>query len=176
MVKEFQIWKSDIDLDEWRDFIAEDSEVNPDFYEGRDPDAAAYEAVCEENASYLEEERANLDIQLEHPILIIADFGLWDGRRKAYKVVDSGNIRDILYPQVKGMSECNWYCDGYNIRCDEANHDGTNHYTYREIRNEENSDRFLEKLYYGEAISSGTLNYYTRSIAKDVARVYGLCA
>ena len=151
-------------------------EANPGFYEGRDPDAVAYEAVSEENASYLEDERVNLDIQLKHPILIIADLGLWNGRRKAYKVVDSGNIRDILYSQVSGMSDCRWYCDGYNIRCDEAHHDGTNHYTYREVRNEDNIERFLNKLYYGEPISPSTLNYYTRSIAGDVARVYGLCA
>ena len=176
MVKKFDIWKSEIDLDEWQGFLEEDREVNPDFYEGRDPDAAAYDAVCEENASYLDDERTNLNIQLEHPILIIADLGLWDGRRKAYKLIESGNIRDILYSQTNGMSECHWYCDGYNICCKEAHHDGTNHYTYREIRNEDNIDRFLEKLYYGKPYSASTLNHYTRSIAKDVARVYGLCA
>lgn len=175
MVKKFDIWKSEIDLDEWQGFLEEDREVNPDFYEGRDPDAAAYDAVCEENASYLDDERENLNIQLEHPILIIADLGLWYGKRKAYKLIESGNIRDILYAQMND-SECHWYCDGYNICCWEGHHDGANHYTYREIRNEDNIDRFLEKLYYGKPISTSTLNYYTRSIAKDVARVYGLCA
>lgn len=175
MVKKFVIWSSDIDLSDWKDFIEEDKAANPLFYEGKDPDVAAYEAVCEMNNSYLDDERMNLDIQLEYPILIISDLGLWDGRRKAYKVVSSGNIRDILYAQVNGMSRCNWYCDGYNICCDEAHHDGINHYIYREIRNESNIGRFLDKLYYGAPISHSIFNHYTRSIAKDVARVYGLC-
>ena len=175
MVKRFDIWKSEIDLDEWQGFLEEDREVNPDFYEGYDPDSAAYDAVREVNAGYLDDERMNLNIQLEHPILIIADLGLWYGKRKAYKLIKAGNIRDILYAQMND-SECHWYCDGYNICCWEGHHDGANHYTYRAIRNEDNIDRFLEQLYYGKPFSTSTFNYNTRSIAKDDARVYGFCA
>ena len=166
MVKKFVIWDSWIDTSEWETFIEEDKLLNPEFYKGRDPEEAAYEAVCDMNQVYLEDERNNLNIQLSHPILILADLGLWNGRRQ-------GNIKDILYSQSDG--ECKWYCNGYDICCDECHHDGTNHYIYREIRNEDNIDNFLDRLYYGEKITRRTINYYTRSIAKDIGSVYGIC-
>ena len=76
MVKKFVIWDSWIDTSEWETFIEEDKLLNPEFYKGRDPEEAAYEAVCDMNQVYLEDERNNLNIQLSHPILILADLGL----------------------------------------------------------------------------------------------------
>ena len=99
MMKKFVIWDSWIDTAEWETAIEEDREMNPDFYEGRDPEEAAYEFAYDLNRRYLADERGNLNIQLSHPILILADLGLWDGRRQGYKMIDSGNIKDILYPQ-----------------------------------------------------------------------------
>ena len=52
--------------------------------------------MCETNADYLSDERVNLNIQLSQPILVIADLGLWNGRRMGYKEIPSGNIRDCL--------------------------------------------------------------------------------
>lgn len=173
MMKQFVIWDSWIDTEEWETAIEEDKELNPDFYEDRDPEEAAYEAACDMNQRYLEDERVNLNIQLSHPILILADLGLWNGRRQGYKVIDSGNIKDILYSQ--GDGECKWYCNGYDICCDESHHDGTNHYIYREIRNEDNIDNLLDRIYSGEKVPQRTINYYTRSIAKDIGSVYGFC-
>lgn len=171
MIKKFDIWNSEINLEEWKDFLEEDRELNPDLYEeGED----GYLRVCEINSAYLEDERINFDKKLENPILIIADLGLWNGRAAAYKILVSGNLKDILCAQVNGMSENHWYCDGYNICCDETHHDGTNHYLYREIRNMDNIEHFLELIYQKQDWKS-CLNYYTRSIAKDVGRIYGLC-
>lgn len=119
---------------------------------------------------WLEDERDNLDIQLENPILVLADLGLWNGRRQAYGIIESGNIRDIL------TSDCDyvkWYSDGYNIKAEGAHHDGTNYYEYREIRNPENIENLLDAIYNGEKISRRKLNYYTRSIEPAVAEVYG---
>ena len=147
MVKKFVIWDSWIDTSEWETFIEEDKLLNPEFYKGRDPEEAAY--------------------------VILADLGPSNGRRQGYKVIDSGNIKDILYSQSDG--ECKWYCNGYDICCDECHHDGTNHYIYREIRNEDNIDNFLDRIYDGEKITRRTINYYTRSIAKDIGSVYGIC-
>lgn len=173
MMKKFVIWDSWIDMDKWKEFIEEDKELNPESYKGCDPEEAAYEAIYDMNQRYLEDERMNLDIQLPHPILILADLGLWNGRSQGYKVIDSGNIKDILHSQSEG--ECKWYCNGYDICCDESHHDGINHYIYREIRNEDNIDNFLNRIYNGEKIPKRTINYYTRSIAKDIGRVYGFC-
>ena len=175
MVKKFTIWDSwaDPEDEDWQDIIAEDRENNPGYWEGADQ-YREWEFVAEMNNTYLDDERSNLNVQLEHPILVIADLGLWDGRRTGYKMIPSGNIGDILYSQCSSPCEDRWYCDGYDIRCDESHHDGTNRYIYREIRNPENIGRFLDMLYYGKPVSRRQLNYYTRSIATDVARVYGL--
>ncbi len=49
--------------------------------------------MYEINGDYLDDERMNLDVQLSQPILVIADLGLWHGRRMGYKEIPSGNIR-----------------------------------------------------------------------------------
>lgn len=171
MIKKFDIWNSEINLEDWKDFLEEDRDLNPDLYEGGED---GYLRVCEVNSEYLEDERINLDKKLENPILIIADLGLWNGRAAACKILESGNLKDILCAQVNGISKNHWYCDGYNICCDETHHNGTNHYLYREIRNMDNIERFLELIYQKQDWKS-CLNYYTRSIAKEVGRIYGLC-
>ena len=84
------IWSDyDLDYEDWQDFLEEEY-----------PNLSEDERVArmyELNSEYLEDERANLDIQLSQPILIIGDLGLWDGRRMGYKEIASGNIRDCLY-------------------------------------------------------------------------------
>ena len=119
------IW-SDIDLnfDDWKeDLKAEYPEMNDD---------QLYNLMYEINGGYLEDERINLDIQLSKPIIVIADLGLWNGRKSGYKMIDSGNIKDCLY------SDCDsneWYVDQKgDLRCTAIHHDGTNHYLYRVIK------------------------------------------
>lgn len=172
MIKKHMIWNSVVDLDNWKSFFIEmelaQERVVP-------KDEAIYLAQ-ELNLLYLEDERRNLDIQLKNPILIISDLGLWNRRTPGYEIIESGNIKDILYSRVRDMRECKWYCDGYNIRCIEKHHDGTNFYLYREIRNVENISTLLERIQSGAPISNSILNYYTCSIAKYVAQVYGLVA
>lgn len=112
-------------------------------------------------------------IQFERPILVIANLDLWNGHRSSYKLIQSGKLSDILYGFCSGMSECHWYCDGSNICCDESHHDGTNHYIYREVKRD-NIDLLLNRIYYGEEVTSSMLNYYTKSLAKDVVSVFGI--
>lgn len=119
---------------------------------------------------WLEDERENLDIQLENPILVIADLGLWSGRRQGYKIIESGNIKDILYDECDYVK---WYSDGYNVKATASHHDGTNYYEYREIRDMDNIGNLLELIYYGKKISRSKLNHYTKSIHPYVAEIYG---
>ena len=67
------IWTSEVDVDDWDGYFLE---VNPNL--DRDE---RYVAAAEINQSYLDDERTNLNIVLEHPIIAIADMGLWYGRR-----------------------------------------------------------------------------------------------
>lgn len=136
------------------------SNMNLDIKDWRDD----YKDKC------LEDERWNLDKVVDGRILVVADLGLWNGRRSVYKIIDSGNIQDILsftYDYVE------FYGDGYNIRGTEVHHDGTNYYLYRVIREDRNIDNLLSAIYNGEEITSSKLNYYTKSLYKPVAEVYG---
>ena len=87
------IWSNlNLNLDDWKEWLLEDHpNIDPD-----DEDAL-YRLIVDTNNDYLDDERCNLDIQLSQPILVIADLGLWHGRRMGYKEIESGNIRDCLY-------------------------------------------------------------------------------
>ena len=132
----------------------------------------AYGIMQETNAEYLEDERINLDIQLPGEIVVLAELGLWDGRKYACKTIRSGNVKDCLY---SGCDFNQWYCDRYNFKCNAVHHDGTNHYTYRVFRNdvtEEQKDRFYAALYKGEC-NDRMIRRYTESVRPYIAKVYG---
>ena len=90
------IWTNDLDYDDWK---ADLESEYPDLTENE-----RYELMHEINGDYLDDERVNLNIQLSCPILIVADLGLWNGHRMAYKEVPSGNIRDCLYSDMATRS------------------------------------------------------------------------
>lgn len=118
---------------------------------------------------YLEDERANLNVNADGRILIIADLGLWNGRRQGYKILGR-KVSDILSDDADYIE---WYGDGHNIRATATHHDGTNYYEYRVIREDRNIDKLLDAIYNGEEITRKKLNYYTKSLYSDVAKVYG---
>lgn len=126
--------------------------------------------ICElENESWYYAEEDNLQKEI-NPILVIADLGLWNGRKQGYKIIQSGNIADILKNHNDYFEV---YSDGYNIKCTDCHHDGTNYYMYREIRNMDNIQNLLDKIYDGEEITNSTLNRYTKSILSYVKEIYG---
>lgn len=142
---DYRIWSNaDLDYEEWKDWMEEEY-----------PTLSEDERVAmmyEENGHYLEDERLNLDIQLSQPILVVADLGLWNGRRTGYKEIPSGNIRDCLYSDYDYTT---WYVDrNGDFRCDDTHHDGTNHYLYRVYKDnvsQTQKDRLKEKIYNGTA-------------------------
>ncbi len=123
-------------------------------------------------ADYLEDERANLDIKLDGMIIVIADLGLWNGRRKAYRLISSGNIKDCLYDDCDYIT---WYCDNYNFKAVACHHDGINRYLYRVFRDDLSGiqiGNFLHKVARGEA-NDRMIRRYTKSIRPEIAKVYG---
>ena len=62
-----------LDFEDWKDYLTEEY---PD--EGEDE---LVRLMHEINDDYLDDERCNLNIQLSQPIIVIADLGLWNGRR-----------------------------------------------------------------------------------------------
>lgn len=168
-MKKHVIWSNiDLDVDDWKVSLLEDfPEIDPE-----DEDAL-YRLMVDINNDYLDDERQNLNIQLSQPILVIADLGLWNGRRMGYKEIESGNIRDCLYDS-NDYSE--WFVDAHgNFRCISIHHDGRNHYLYRVWKDgvSDTQREYLEdKLYRGIA-SPRDITRLTRSIGREIGAVYG---
>ena len=154
-----------LDYDDWK---ADLEELYPDLSEDE-----RISLMYEINNDYLSDERINLNIQLDRPILVIGDLGLWNGRRSGYKEIESGNIRDCLYADTDYST---WYVDKLvDLRCDAIHHDGTNHYLYRAYKDgvsESQIDLLKEKLYYGTA-TRADITRVTRRLGDDIAKVYG---
>lgn len=164
------IWSNkDIDFDQWKeDLIAFQREND---YESPEDvtDDDVWSFIDESLSNSLGDECINLNIETEGRILVIADLGLWNGRKQGYRVIHS-NVSSIF---STGEDYNEWYSDGYNIKATVVHHDGTNFYEYRVIRENRNIDHLLDAIYNGEDITRKKLNYYTKSLHPYVAKVYG---
>ena len=159
-MRKYIIWSNKIDMDDWR----EDLEAE---YPGRSEDEL-YKITCDINAEYLDDERMNLNITLSVPIICIADLGLWNGRRQAYKLIGSGNISDCLR---YGHDYVEWYVDSDGeFRCEDTHHDGTNCYRYRALTG--NADLITELLCNGKATEED-IERHTKRIGPIIGDVYG---
>ena len=162
------IWSNfDLDYEDWRDDLeAEYPELS---------EQERMDLMHEINNNYLDDERANLNIQLGQPILIIADLGLWTGRHMGYKEIESGNIRDCLY-SGRDIEYSTWYVDKLgDLRCDAIHHDGTNHLLYRTYKpgvRDSQIDLLKEKLYCGKA-TRADITRITRRLGDEIGKVYG---
>lgn len=160
------IWSNyDLDYDDWKDDL-----------EAEHPDLSERERIdlmYQINSDYLDDERINLNIPLSRPILVIADLGLWYGRRQGYKEIESGNIRDCLYDDNDYVT---WFVDkNGDLRCDSIHHDGTNHYLYRTYKDgvsEEQIENLKWKLYHGQATRKD-ITRITRRLGDEIGKVYG---
>jgi hypothetical protein len=166
-MKERNIWSNmDLKIEDWTDYFESD-EI---FCSEERSEEEKMEAITQLNNDYLDDERSNLDVLTHYKILVIADLGLWNGRRNGYKVFTGYNINEILSDD--DCEYMKWYSDGRDIRFTGHHHDGTNNYLYREIREDKNIDVLLEKIYNGTAERSD-ITRYTKSILPYVANVYG---
>lgn len=159
------IWSNiSLNLNDWKaDFLAE----NPDYTEDE-----MYALMEEINRVYLDDERANLNIPLSTPIIIIADIGRWNGRVLGYKKI-APNISDCLYSDT---DYAEWYVDELgDLRCTAIHHDGTNYYLYRQFK-EDLSDtqinNFIEKIFY-DTVTRADINRYTKRLGDYISEVYG---
>ena len=163
------IWSNmNINPDDWKEGYKETAEENG-WEEDTDDENNLWNYIYEELDHYIDDERMNLDVTTDGRILVVADLGLWYGRRQGYRILD-GNVKNILSADVDYVE---WYSDGYNIKATAAHHDGTNYYEYRVIREDRNIQNLLDAIYNGEEITRKKLNYYTRSLEPYVRRVYG---
>lgn len=169
-MKKRVIWSNrDVDFDQWRkdliEYQKENDYDNPE--DVTDDDILCF--IDESLSNCIDDERMNLNIVTDGRILAIADLGLWNGRRQGYKVLGC-NVNNIF-----NISEDynEYYSDGHNIRATCIHHDGTNFIEYRVIREDKNITNLLNNIFYGKEITRKQLNYYTKSLAPYVHKVYG---
>ena len=160
------IWSSYIDIEDWRDDYAEYLEEFEGISEPAFTDDELWQYATVVNADYLDDERANLDIKLRAPIIVLGDLGFWFGRRDGYQIIETGNIADCLYSEDP---ICEWYVDEHgDLRCDSAHHDGRDHLLYRVVR-EKYADEIEEILEDPDA----DIMQYTEPLGEHIAAVYG---
>lgn len=157
------IWNSDINMDGWKDFCEEE-------YPEYTDESFLYERCCLMNDQYFEDEKINLNKQLENNIIILANIGLWNGRKFGYKIVGS-NLNSIF--DIGPFDDAHWYYDRYNVRCTEHHHDGTNYYVFRELKKPEYEDIVCRKQYEG-TLTSKDITRYTRSLVPYIKKIYGV--
>ena len=116
----------------------------------------------------MEDERTNLDVEVDGYIVAFANLGLWNGRVNGAKLVGY-NVKDILYSNDDYVT---WFCDHYNVRCDTIHHDGRNHILYRVASSKEQAERLVNKIAY-EDMSEEEFRKATKSLRPYVAKVYG---
>lgn len=161
------IWSNAyLNLEDWSDCL---EDWKPEVTD----EAEQWELVEMWNREYLDDERANLHIDLGMPIIVIGDLGFWDGRRPGYKIIGSGNIADCLYDDC---DYCTWYVDKIgDLNCDASHHDGNNHYLYRVFRDgttPEQMRNLEDKICRGIA-TRRDITRVTRKIGPEIKKIYG---
>lgn len=119
--------------------------IDDDCYEVSD------EEWTEEVYRWLDDERSNLNKEVDGIIVVFGNLGLWNGRRQGYQILGS-NIADILKSQC---DDAEWYGDGYNIRGRMGHHDGTNYTLYRIAKDRDEAERIADKIYNREIDEEG---------------------
>ena len=135
----------------------------------------AIDHAYELNNDYLDDERANLNKEVDGYIIAMAfrssmRYGVWGGAgRKGYKLCGT-NVSDIL---TSGSDDAEWYGDGYNIRGEFADHDGNDSVIYRVAKSEYDAERIAAKIYNGQIETEEQFRKATKSLYPYVAKVYG---
>ena len=151
------IWSNN-DYDEWAEAMADeitDEEITPEYY-----------GYCREND--LDDERANLNVEVDGYIVAFASLGLWDGRKQGAKLIGT-NVKDILYTNDDYAT---WFCDPHNVKAETIHHDGRNYILYRVADSKEKAERLVNKIAYGD-MSEEQFRRATSSLRPYIAQVYG---
>ena len=159
--KERIIWTNN-NYDEWLKCMIADME------EGETEEDFDYDRYYEDCSLFLDDERTNLNIEVDGYIVAFASLGIWSGRVNGAKLIGT-NVKDILY------SDCNyvtWFCDPYNVKCESIHHDGTNHILYRVAKDKKTAERRVDKIAYHGMTEEG-FRRASKSLRPYVAQTYG---
>lgn len=144
---------------EWEEYC-HDNECSIDDYDER-----TWVNNINFEADYYNLEAILSNLNVSDEIIVIADLGLWNGKRIGYKILDNdassiiNGIDYYEYPEI----EMN---DNNELYAIDAHHDGTNYYRFRVWRSrvsEKSKEKFLDSIYYGE-VSENDITKYTKAL------------
>ena len=162
IMKKNVIWSNiDTDFDAWKeDMLAY----------GYDEDELTYERYYEDLDIWLDDEKMNLDKDVDGYIIAFATLGLWNGKARAASIYQ-GNINKIL----RNLDSCDyeeWYCDRYNVRSTHIHHDGRNTILYRMVDTFEKAETIIDQFLF-DNLEEEKIMKKTKSIRPYIAKVYG---
>ena len=121
------------------------------------------------------DEQANLDVELDGGfgcIICIADLGLWDGRKRGYRMIRGKTVNQILTVQQGDYFKVFYDSETDDVKAVDTHHDGTNHYTFREVRKNKDISILQDLIYNGKA-TQADIDKFTKPLGKYVRKVYG---
>jgi len=132
----------------------------------------------EQETFWFQSEEENLNVELNTRILAIADVGRWNGRVMGYKEL-TGNLSSIL--RSMNVDYLKVYVADREVKATGHHHDGTNYVTFRAWKDsttDAQKERVTEAIYnLGYTVTMEYVMHlikkYTRSLAKDVKKIYG---
>ena len=154
------IWTNE-DYDEWKKSLIDD---------GEDEDELTYERYYEDCEVFLDDERSNLNKEVDGYIMAFCDLGFWNGRRNGAKLVGT-NVKDILNTSY-GCDYTTFYCDPHNVKFDGSHHDGSHYLFFRVAKDKDAAERLANKIAYHD-MTEEEFRKATRSLRPYVAKVYG---
>ena len=123
---------------------------------------------------WFDDEKTNLNVELDEDIIAIAEMGLWNGKRMGYKIMGS-NLKNIL----SAFSSCDYIkfnSSGRDIVGMGIHHDGTNTCVFRKWKkglSDSAKEKTINAIYQNDSNVQELIKKNTRSIYKDVQKIYG---
>lgn len=168
-----QLWNSEVDIfDEYALNDARESFIEDGYKPEEITDEMLHDRLYEWNSMYLDDERANLNIETGGYIIAYCNLGFWNGRTAGLMKIGT-NVRDIFNSNYS-CDYHDFFVDPYNVRYTGHHHDGSHHLLFRMVADEDAAQRMMDKFAAnGYELDEADFRKKTKSIRKFVAKVYG---
>lgn len=159
----------------WSDQLDEHFDAWKEDYKIENPNASDDEIIqawYDYAAASFEDERANLAIPLEGPVLVIKKINRWDGPTFTSSLIHRDVVGDLLQRFFDGNS---FYVEGKDLIGEAYHHDGTNYYCFRllsaDASNEDIND-LMNRIHLDEPYEKD-LQRLTKPLGDRIASIYG---
>lgn len=161
-------WKEK--LEEYKDYLRDEGLFSEASIEKIDIfDNVFTDWVYNELEWYYEDLLATCDVEISKDIIVLADLGLWYGRREGIRVLGS-NVKACFLAE-KDCEYVSWELDRHNLISVQHHHDGTHYLTYRRMKDNKHTDLLVEKMRRGE-LTKRDISKYTVTLKHTIERIW----